>query len=222
MQDHPIEELPSRSPIDPHVTKPRAGSTHSFEQQSGPSRIGHAGRRHHESHQQPHRVIQDVSRATSHVLASVRATDARMGCGFDTLAVQGACRGMRVSSCSSADRCSQTIRKPLPGPISAKAPKGRRHTLPGRILCGQHPPVTSRHRQGQDRVEHGSPPPCSWPSSWLDRRDHVFDTIPVSIRQIRWRDVGAFHRHSLSPLTACLLPSETGSERPFALLAVPG
>jgi hypothetical protein len=148
-----------------------------------------------------------VSLATSHFLASVRATDARRGCGFDTLAVQGACRGMLVSSCSSADRCSQTIRKPLPGPISAKAPKGRRPTLPGRILFGQHPPVTSRHCHVQDRVEHCSHTQCSWPSSWLGRRDHVFDTIPLSISQISWRNVVAFHSHSLSPLTDCLLPS---------------
>lgn len=90
-------------------------------------------------------------------------------------------------------------------PIIAKRAKVGVHTLPGRILFGHHSPLAAGHGQVQDRVDHCSHLQTSGPTSWFGRRDQVFDTMPLGIRQISGIDLVRFHIPSLSHLTGCLL-----------------
>src|SRR6266567_3612989 len=99
-----------------------------------------------------------------------------------------------------------------PGAIIAKPLKVGIDALPAWILLGQHSPLASCHRQIQDGVHHGPHAQRSGASSWFGGWDQLFDTIPLSVSQIGWIDMGCFHIPSLSHLSDWSSPLQTGSE----------
>src|SRR5213076_2818191 len=71
-------------------------------------------------------------------------------------------------------------------------------TLPGRILPGKHAPLASTHDKIQDRIDDRSHLQAARSTSWLCRRDQVFDTIPLTVGEIAWIHLVFFHILSVS------------------------
>src|SRR5690348_15688248 len=80
-----------------------------------------------------------------------------------------------------------------PAAIITPLPEVRRDTLPGWILPWQHPPLAAGDQQIQDRIHYRSHLQGAWMPSWLCRGNQVFDTIPLTVGQIGWIQLGVFH-----------------------------
>lgn len=205
MQFHPFQQTTAIGSIDPNAAKLLTSTSQAHQEHLCPSCIGDRSRCDHDGHQQPHRIDQDVTFTTSHFLARVVATHARMDCHLDTLTVQRPSRWVLMPPCPTADLCSKLVRQPLPGSITAKAAKVGITAWPCGILFGEHPPLTACNSHIQNGVDHRSHAQRSRTASRFLLWDQFFDIIPLSISQVGWIDLsGCFHISSLSHLTGWL------------------
>src|SRR5947209_8922078 len=87
----------------------------------------------------------------------------------------------------------------LPRPIITPVSKVGVDTLPRWVLPRQHPPLTPTHDDVHDRIDDPSHLQAAWSASWLGRGNEFFDTIPLTVGQIGWIQVGVFHPPSVPP-----------------------
>jgi hypothetical protein len=152
-----------------------------------------------------------VALAACDLLARIVAYSRPLG-GLHALALQCSRRGGLVAPGLTANRSSKRVMKPLPCAIMAKRLNVRRHTLPTGSVLGQHAPLVSCDGQIPDRVHDRSHAERSRTAAWFGVWDEVFDPIPLSIPPVSWRDLVCFPLPSLSHLTDCLPPFQTGSQ----------
>src|SRR5438876_1876410 len=109
-----------------------------------------------------------------------------------------------MTTCASTNLGTERVVKPLPRPIITPLLEVGGHTLPGRILARQHPPLTATHDDVQDAMDDRSHVQRARSPSWLCRGDQFFDTIPLTVGQIGWIHLVLFHIPSVSPrLSGC-------------------
>ena len=136
------------------------------------------------NNKQPQRVDQQMPLASLHFLTRIIATHPGQLRRFDALTIEDASGGMLMATCTLAYLGPQRLVTPTPRAIIAKRAKVAIDALPGRILSWQHPPVTPRDGQIQDRIDHRAHVQRAWVTSRFCRRDQVFDPIPLKVGQI--------------------------------------
>ncbi|KPV54799.1 hypothetical protein SE17_01495 [Kouleothrix aurantiaca] len=184
MLAHPVKQLAAIGAINPDTTQLLARSAHSLEQLARTFGIRNRGSRDDHRQHQTERVNQQVAFATLHHLAVVKAALAAHACGFDTLAVQTACRRMFVMTSAATHVCPQAIVDALPRPVIAPNTKIMVDTFPVRVIFGQHAPLGASYQNIQDRIDDLTHVQAAWPTTGFSARNQIFDTIPVAVSQI--------------------------------------
>ncbi len=156
MEQDPVEQVTAIGAIHPDAAQFLAGSPQAFEQAFGSGRIGKCCSGDQHGHQQAERVNQNLPLASFHVFAGIVATFKSSLARFDALAIQSSCRRVFMATGTLSHLSTKRVMQSLPGAIITPVSKVGLHTLPGRILPRQHPPLATGYQQIHDRIDHRS------------------------------------------------------------------
>src|SRR5689334_2304907 len=105
---------------------------------------------------------------------------------------------MLMAACPLTNLRTKRVMESLPCAIVTPLSKVGIHTLPCWVLTWQHAPLASGDGQVEKSIDHACHLQCSPMTSWFGRRYQFFDTIPLTVSQIAWRQLVFLHILSVS------------------------
>ena len=186
------KRLPFIAAVHPDPPQPTAPTQYSFQQAVAAFSFRRAGRRDADAQQQPQRVHQDMPLASLDSLGGVVAHHARVGIGFNALAVENGRGGPRASSDLAAYKSSKTGVNTLPGSIADPFSKEMVYGFPWRKLERKQTPRNASLGQIENCIDHLSTVGRRT-SGFLWRRQDGLEHGPLSIGKVGFINSG-FHR----------------------------
>jgi hypothetical protein len=104
--------------------------------------------------------------------------------GLDTLCIQAANVGMLMTFSVLPNLSAERIMDTLPDAIVPPCPEIPIDTGPVGEVMGEHPPLNSTHGHVENRVDNLAHIQCTMSPPWLGWRAHIFDQIPLFVREI--------------------------------------
>src|SRR6476659_8929557 len=152
MPTHPLHQSSTIDAIHPDASQPLAcaQTTQSAQHMSCSTRVGGGSGSDYYRQEQSHSVSHHVPLTSHHALVGVIPTHTWHLSGLDRLAVQASGARLLVTSHLTSEVRSYSVMDTLPCAIISPHSEVVVHTLPPRILCGHHPPLTPSHHYVQN------------------------------------------------------------------------
>jgi len=185
---YPLHQPSTIDAIHPDASQPFACAQPSQPPQhiSCSTWVGGGSRSNYYRQQQSHSVCYQMPLTPHYLLVGVVPTHTWHLGGLDRLTVQATSTCLFVSSHLTAKVCSYSVMDTLPCAVISPHSEVVVDTLPPRVLCGHHPPLTPTNHYIQNAVDNTSHVQSTRSAAALCRWNVVSDTLPLTVSQVGW------------------------------------